>query len=286
MVINMEEIKLEELKKIEFEVMCQIREICREQNIMYFLDGGTLLGAVRHNGFIPWDDDIDICMPRPDYNRFIDYCKNNDTPFGLASHETDSKYTQLFAKAYAKDTVCEEIYGNRQKAEYGVCVDIFPLDGLGNSQDEALKLLHKSLFKRSLLKAANWKSFFKSKTRKWYVEPVRFVFFVLSRFVNPQKLIYKIEKIYRDIPYESSKKVGVVCGLYDDKEIMDCTIFEKFTYAVFENEEFTIPERYDAFLTNLYGDYMELPPPEKRVTHHTFKAYKKGNYYQEKNSNE
>ncbi|MCH5147470.1 MAG: LicD family protein [Clostridiales bacterium] len=271
------EIGLEELKRIELNVLCQIREICNEQNIKYFLDGGTLLGAIRHGGFIPWDDDIDICMPRPDYNRFIEYCKNHYTPFGLASHQTDFRFTELYAKAYDRDTICEEIYVNRSRAEYGVYVDIFPLDGLGNSQKQALKLLHKSRFKRSLLKAANWRSYFKSKTRKWYVEPVRFLFFILSRLTNPAKLVHKIEKIYKDIPYEGSEKVGVVCGLYDDKEIMDYSIFKNIIEVEFENEQFAILERYDEFLTNLYGDYMKLPPPEKRVTHHTFKAYKRFN---------
>jgi len=83
------EITTLELKRIAFKVLCQVKEVCDAQNIRYFLDGGTLLGAVRHGGYIPWDDDIDICMPRPDYEKFIDYCKNNDTAFGVACYQTD-----------------------------------------------------------------------------------------------------------------------------------------------------------------------------------------------------
>lgn len=271
----MEQITSEELKQIALKVLCQVRDICASQGIRYYLDGGTLLGAVRHKGFIPWDDDIDICMPRPDYDRFIEYCKNNETPFGVASIEIDDRFTELYAKAYDKDTVCHEKYVNRKGAEYGVYIDIFPVDGLGDSDAEALKLLHKSRYKRSLLTAANWQKYFKSKTRKWYVEPVRFVFYLLSRCVNTKKLVKKINKIYRSKDFDSSKKVGVVCGCYGDREVMNRDIYDESVELVFENETFTAMGKYDEFLTNLYGDYMQLPPIEKRVTHHTFTAYKR-----------
>ena len=87
----MKEISLDELKKIEFEILVEIDKICREQNIRYSLCGGTLLGAIRHGGFIPWDDDIDIFMPRPDYNRFLEYCIQNSTTFSLLCNKTDSR---------------------------------------------------------------------------------------------------------------------------------------------------------------------------------------------------
>lgn len=269
------EIASDELKQIAFNVLCQVKAVCEDQNIRYFLDGGTLLGAVRHGGFIPWDDDIDICMPRPDYERFIEYCKNNDTSFGVVSHKIDKKFTELYAKAYDKATVCQEMYVNRNNSDYGVYVDIFPVDGLGNDLKTALKLLHKSRFKRSLLTAANWKSFFKSRTRKWYIEPIRFIFYLLSRCVNPHKLINKIEKMYSSFNFDESEKVGVVCGCYGDKEVMNRSIYDSGTNVKFENEIFAAMGKYDEFLTNLYGDYMVLPPKEKRISHHTFVAYKK-----------
>lgn len=274
---DLQELTTEDIKEIAFGVLCQVRDICDKQGITYFLDGGTLLGAIRHKGFIPWDDDIDICMTRPDYDRFIAYCKENDTPFGLASHETDENYTELYAKAYDTSTICKEQFVNRSGAQYGVYVDIFPVDGLGNSDGQALKLLHKSRFKRSMLTAANWQKFFKSKSRKWYVEPVRFVFYLFSRCVNRRKLIAKIEKIYKPFAFENCEKVGVVCGCYGDKEIMNRSIYDNNTEVRFESGKFKATASYDEFLTNLYGDYMQLPPEEKRITHHTFKAYKKTN---------
>ena len=271
----MEQITSEELKKIALNVLCQVRDVCVAQDIRYFLDGGTLLGAIRHKGYIPWDDDIDICMPRPDYDRFIEYCKITETPFGVVSSEIDARFTELYAKAYDRNTVCQERYVNRNGAEYGVYIDIFPVDGLGDDTDEALKLLHKSRYKRSLLTAANWQKYFKSKTRKWYLEPVRFVFYLLSRCVNSKKLVKKIERIYEAKDFDSSEKVGVVCGCYGDREVMNRSIYDDSVEVTFENEAFTAMANYDEFLKNLYGDYMQLPPIEKRVTHHTFTAYKR-----------
>lgn len=270
----MEQIKPEELKKIAFEVLCRVRDVCVSLGLRYFLDGGTLLGAIRHKGYIPWDDDIDICMPRPDYDKFIEYCKNNKTSFGLVSNEIDKRFTELYAKAYALRTVCKERYVNRSDVEYGVYIDIFPVDGLGKTTEDALKLLHKSRYKRSLLTAANWQKYFKSRTRKWYIEPIRFVFYLLSRCTNRNKLIEKIKKIYQGTDFDSSEKVGVVCGCYGDREVMDRSLYDRSTDVVFENETFTAMAEYDKFLTNLYGDYIQLPPEEKRVTHHTFDAFR------------
>lgn len=270
----MKELSIAELKQIAFNVLCKVRDVCEAQKIRYFLDGGTLLGAVRHGGFIPWDDDIDICMPRPDYERFIDYCQNNDTEFKVISNKTDKRFTELFAKAYDPNTVCEERYVNKNKAEYGVYVDIFPVDGLGNDTDSALRLLHKSRFKRSLLVATNWQKYFKSRTRKWYVEPIRFIFYLFSKFFNQQKLIRKIERIYIEQDFDKSQKVGVVCGCYGDKEVMDRSVYDDRIDIIFEKETFSAMKKHDEFLTNLYGDYMKLPPENKRVSHHTFTAYK------------
>lgn len=124
------DIQLEEMKQIELRVLKQIRAICEEQGWRYFLVGGTLLGAVRHKGFIPWDDDIDIGMPRADYEKFIDYCISHDVPFKVMCNRSENKYGYLYAKAMAPDTVLLEESSNRYNVEQGIFVDIFPVDGL------------------------------------------------------------------------------------------------------------------------------------------------------------
>ncbi len=269
----MKEITMQEMRDIQLDILLQIDEICKRKNWRYSLAFGTLLGAVRHKGFIPWDDDIDIAMPRKDYDAFVQYCKENETPFSLLSNALDKKYCYLFAKACAKNTVVEENVGNRYRCEMGVYVDIFPIDGLGDTEQEAKKSFDKKEFSRELLVAANWKKFSRSKTRSIVYEPIRFAFFMLSRFVNPSKLIAKIEAYYRKKDFDQAKYAAVMCGAYRAKEIMEQDIFAELTDFEFEGRTVKGFKEYDRYLSHLYGDYMKLPPEEKRVTHHDFKAY-------------
>ena len=269
-------IDLEELKKIELNLMVEIDKICRENGFRYSLGGGSLLGAVRHKGFIPWDDDMDIMMPRPDYNALIEYCLTHDVPFGIKCWENDRSYIDLSAKVYDKRTIqdYENIYDNTGDT-LGVSIDIFPVEGLGNTYKKALKAYNSTKFKRSLLIAAQWERFFRSKTRPWYVEPIRFAFFIMSRFVIKQKTFEKILKKYEKIDFNSSKYAAAVGGAYGTKEVLPSDVFAQTEEMQFEDKLFMGITAYDEYMGSIYGDYMKLPPEEKRVSHHDFKAYYK-----------
>ncbi len=269
----MKVIELKELKKIELNLLKQVHAFCEKENLRYFLAGGTLLGAVRHKGFIPWDDDIDIAMPRPDYDKFIQLCKEKCQEFKVASFETQSKYTYTFAKVYDQKTTIKEKIGNRNDFELGVYIDVFPLDGVGETTEDARKIIKKTKFKRELLVAYNWKKFSRSKTRAWYYEPIRFAFYLLSRFVKSEKMISKLQKQFRSNSFENSKYVAAIMGAYREKEITDAQVFSSSALLQFENSEFHVPIKYKEWLTQIYGDYMTLPPKEKQITHHTFDAY-------------
>ena len=269
------EIQLEELKAIELNILRQIHDVCVTQGFRYFLVGGTLLGAVRHNGFIPWDDDIDIGMPRADYERFIDYCSTNEVPFKVICNRLNKDYGYLFAKAMDPNTVLVEETGNRYDVELGIYVDIFPIDGLGDTREEALTHLNKTRFNREMLVAANWKKFFRSKTRSIYYEPIRFAFFCASRMTSFSSLVSKIESKYEKDDFDKCKYVGCVCGSYRNNEIVEREVFSEYVDVPFEGFTFKGLKQYDLYLASIYGDYMKLPPEEKRVTHHMFKAYYK-----------
>lgn len=269
------QIDIEELKKIQLELLSAVHNICEKENLRYSLGGGSLLGAVRHKGYIPWDDDIDIMMPRPDYDAFIAYCLSHDIPYKIHSWETDKDYVDLSAKFYDPKTVLEDenmVNGSK----IGVNIDIFPIDGLGNTYKKAVKAFKSTAFKRNLLIAKQWKKFFRSKTHAWYFEPFRFAFFVLSRFVSKRRLFKKILKKYTKIDFNSVNFAGAVGGSYREKEVLHQTVFTEYIELPFEELNFKAIKAYDTYLSSIYGDYMKLPPEEKRVSHHTFKAYYKG----------
>ncbi len=269
------ELSLDEIKSIEFELLKKFRDVCQSNGFHYSLMGGTLLGAVRHKGFIPWDDDIDVIMPRPDYERFIAYCQTNQTPFRLLSDKTDEGYAYLFGKVVDPDTELTEINANRNKVDLGVYIDIFVYDGMGNSYEEAKKNFNKSRFLRELLVASNWTEFFRSRTKAWYYEPIRYAFFVMSRFVSHKKLIKSIEKKYRNFDFYSNEYVGNLCSDKRDLSIIKRSEIDTYITLPFEGEEFSVFSGYETYLTNMFGDYMQLPPEDKRITHHLFSAYRK-----------
>lgn len=270
----MKEIQAEELKKIELNLLKKIDAICKNQGWKYALCGGTLLGAVRHKGFIPWDDDIDVAMPRKDYDEFLEFCDKNGQKYDIqtVSYKTVSNYTYLSSKICDSNTVIEEENFKRDANAFGVYVDIFPIDGLGDKKD-AERHFNAMWLNREILVACNWKNYFRSKTHSWYVEPIRFLIFLLSRFVSPQQVIKKVEDYYSKYLIDKCEYGAIVCGSYWKKEIMPEKVLNEFEEIEFEKLKFMAFKNYDYYLKNIYGDYMKLPPIDKQVTHHMFKAY-------------
>ena len=263
----------DELKKTLLSILIEFRDICDQNSFNYSLLAGTIIGAVRHKGFIPWDDDIDVCMPREDFIKFEKYCLTNQTNFKFITNKTDEKYGYLFAKLSNPKTVLKEHVGNRYNMDIGVNIDLFIYDGLGDNYSEALKKYNKSRFKRELLVAANWKKYSKSKTHSFIYEPARLLLFLISRFVNFRTMIRRIEKIYSDKTFSESEYVGNLCSDRRTKSIISRHSFDDYIELEFEGEKFKVFVGYEEYLKTMYGNYLELPPLEKRQTHHTFDAF-------------
>ena len=129
----MQQLSLKEIQMIELKLLLEFDSICSQNSMRYSLGGGSLLGAIRHKGFIPWDDDIDVMMPRPDYERFLDYCRREDTSFRLITYESVSGYNGLSAKIWDPSTrIVDHVLD--LSFDTGVNIDVFPIDGLANSE--------------------------------------------------------------------------------------------------------------------------------------------------------
>ncbi len=263
------ELSLEEKKKILVSILSEVHNFCDENNLKYFLTGGTLIGAVRHKGFIPWDDDIDIYMPRNDYEKFLCKFNKESERYQVISLKTDGYYLP-FGKVIDTKTVLIENVDSDYKM--GIYLDIFPLDNLSSNYNAALSLYKAVSFYRKLLAIKNAAS---DSKRKPYMNFILKVGKVVIMPVSRKWILYQIDMLsqkYREDT--SSQYIGAICAaFYGEKEILRSEWFTERCLLEFEGRKFWAPKGYDAFLTQLYGDYMQLPPEEKRVTHHDNKAW-------------
>lgn len=238
-------------------MMKKIHNILVENDIRYYMIGGTLLGAVRHKDFIPWDDDMDIGVPRKDYNRLMRLPKEvwdrHDLCIGCYTHNPD--YKHKFVKIYDKNSTL--VYGEGHEVS-GIFVDIFPVDGIGETnkmQEEHLKEI--AYFKKQL-----WYS---------YGYPHQDIIYEHRDLALEKGSLYWHEALNECLSkydFDESSKAGILIGLYGTKEIMDREIFGVPELISFGDTKLYGMQDSNQYLTNLFGDYMKLPPKEDRVPKH------------------
>lgn len=262
-----------QVKQVEYALLCKIDDVCSKEGISYSLVGGTLLGAVRHKGFIPWDDDIDIAMPRADYEHFFEYCKTHDCDFEGFCAESNPAYGGLSGKVFDPRTRIEDPFEPRGDYKMGVFVDVFPIDGLGNSLEDARRLFEKETLTKAIQVASNWGRYTRSLTHGIWYELPRFLLFAATRPLNPNSISVSLNKHYSGLSLNCCAYGGILQGSYGSREIMPSSVFLRYVPMIFEDRLFPVFEKYDKYLTNIYGDYMTLPPVERRVSRHEFKAY-------------
>lgn len=263
-------VNLTELKEILTEELLAFARYCDEKGLRYYLCGGTLLGAIRHQGFIPWDDDIDVAMPREDYERFIDLTAGGMTErYAVQSYKTTRDHAYPFVKIYDRKTVLiEDRY--RRTSEGGVFIDVFPVDGIPESMDAYRKRLVSIKILRKLNTYAGT-SVVHSKTVLRTI--LRIVLVAIAKTIGTRFFNRRIDRIARECKLEGSRHCGVMVWGYGERERVETASFLPVATATFEGHEFSIPQGYDQYLASLYGDYMTPPPEPMRVTHHDFKVY-------------
>lgn len=256
------------LKSILLDMFSWFHEFCVQNGLRYYALGGTMLGAARHGGFIPWDDDIDVGMPREDYVRLEALMGSSpqnqyilETPY---SKDTDFLYP--FSKLY--DTRTTLVENTRSRIKRGVYLDIFPLDGAGNSEEEARRHFAPVKFRRNLLLAMytglrKERSFYKNMA-------VLLLGAIPNRIVDRRKMQHSIDRMCQSRAFEACSWVGNMMGTWMERELMPRAFFGTPKAYVFETITIFGVENADAYLTRLYGNWRELPPVDQRKTHHDF----------------
>ena len=258
----MSPIAQEEIKNILCDILQDVANFCEESGLRYFLAYGTLIGAIRHNGFIPWDDDIDIAMPRPDYDKFIQTYNNRQSNNRVIDIAIDKNYGIPYAKVYDNRTWLNEYKYRKEK--YGIFIDIFPIDGFkGNCQMHKTQVLRKLLHaKRANFRGRNLLKNFTNCIAKFFLLPF-----------SVYAIVKCCDRNARQCTYGTTPQAGNMLSSSGICEIVDTSVFGDTFFCKFEGREFRIPVGYDKWLRSIYGDYMQLPPKDQQVAHHFFEAY-------------
>ena len=274
---QMKELNEKEVKEISLDILKFITDKCKKLNLKYVLIWGTLIGAIRHKGFIPWDDDIDIAMPREDYEILIqNMIEENDPVYSLVSIYNKKDYYYLVSRVVNNKTIIKlNKKSNKNQMDHGIFVDIYPIDKCGIGFCEAVKFFNKQMRLETFRTMALSKSFIKSRDSllKTFV---KYPFYLFSKikgykyFQNSLELNAKISNNKISNYYCCWCGTG---GMNAEKLIFDRDIFNEIIEWKFENYIFMIPKEYDYILKQVYGNYMKLPPKDKQIGHHNYKAY-------------
>ena len=260
---------IKEVQAKILEVMKYIDELCRKNGITYYIMGGTALGAVRHGGFIPWDDDLDIGMPRDDYEKFMQVAKSElSEKYYLQNTDTESEYWLTFAKIRKNNTVFEEpsVAGMSDKIHKGIFVDIFPFDYVKKNSGVFVHL--QFILSKAIIETMYYKAGVYSTKASLNYKTLDSVLNMLS-----MRMLSKLQS--KIASAQNRKKSKYLADLNSSRKylaaIYPISYFLPVQDGDFAGKKFKIPNDYDTYLKMVYGDYMKLPKEEERVNHRTLR---------------
>lgn len=264
--------KLRELQLVELELFKNLSKICEEYGIKYFALGGTLLGAIRHKGFIPWDDDIDIGIPREDYERLLKLCENElKDKIKIRTFKNDEKYFRYFAHIESSDIKIKRM--DKSIVEItSAWIDIFPLDGMPNNKLIRFIWKYYILYQRAMYRFSYFDfgvNIYK-KGRPWYEKILIFLAGKLNfqKFLDTSTRLERLDKVLNVFPYKKSDYLVNAMGAYKFKEMFHKKYYGNGKKYIFEDTEIWGPDDYDTVCTQLYGNYM-IPPRDSEKNHHS-----------------
>ena len=242
----MTEEKIVKLRQAQLMIAKEIKRICEKYDVNYFLDSGSMLGAVRHNGFIPWDDDMDIGMCCDDYAKFIAVAPAElDKKFFLDNYETNPKNPYVFSKVRLKGTTYIESIGNNAFEHNEIFVDVFPYYYISdNTTERKLEGVQMAFLAQAIMSKFGY---------------------IAGKIFSMQWLRKRVNHLYSK--HQNTKMMGIQAGSCYSYWFFPEDVLRKTVKHVFEDEMFNILENYDFFLKTAYGDYMKLPPENERITH-------------------
>jgi len=275
-----------EIKDYLLNILKEFDNFCKKHKLSYFLGGGTLLGAIRHEGFIPWDDDIDVMMNRTDYEKLLKLYpikESKNSPYEIQDHHIKEGYFIPFARLVDTRVIVDypdqSIYlKGKYQHLYNLYIDIFPIDGVPLSPLKQRVLFKKvKILKLGRLLAAR-RFFYIYPGKNSFSKTLKSIFHLpyklITKIVGYKFFLNKIESLSKKYPYEFSQFVAPITGIYGMKEIVPKEVFSEKIMVKFVDSLFPAPIGYDLYLRKHYGNYMQLPPPEKQVNHFGGGIYK------------
>ena len=246
-------ISQEEMKELELQLLKHFKDTCDKLGLRYSLCGGTLLGAVRHKGYIPWDDDIDVLMPVPDYMKLLEQFEEDDCYKLLSLDNCQTSY--MFTRMIDKRTVLEEVHYPLQ-SKTAINIDIFPISGFPSGEEHEVVA-----FTEEVLSLRNaWDDYWFSYGMKDNEEEY-------------ERLKCKVKDVMTRYDFDNSQVVGYIVTGKLTRELLSRDNFNEYIQMEFEGEQYKVFKGYSVYLSNMYGDYMKMPPKEQQESHHDFNAW-------------